>query len=92
MSACECGCGNATEGGLFLPGHDQALRTRLEAKVGGVLIMRELVTAIERYANGELNADELGSAVRQALARAPDGMRPGRRLLSDLGCHDFKRR
>lgn len=40
---CACGCGGKTRGGEFLPGHDQTLRTAIEAKVGGLLELRALV-------------------------------------------------
>jgi hypothetical protein len=40
---CACGCGGKMRGGEFLPGHDQILRTAIEAKVGGFLELRALV-------------------------------------------------
>jgi hypothetical protein len=30
---CECGCGGWTQGGLFQPGHDAKLRSRLLARI-----------------------------------------------------------
>ncbi|SMY06540.1 hypothetical protein [Flavimaricola marinus] len=40
---CECGCGDDTKGGDFLPGHDQRLRAEIERRVGGLLKLRRLV-------------------------------------------------
>ena len=76
MPACECGCGAATQGGSFLPGHDQALRARLETNVGGLLSMRELVGVMERYAAGKVSTEELEAAVRAALAKGRSLRRP----------------
>ena len=69
MPACECGCGAATQGGSFLPGHDQTLRARLEAQVGGLLSMRDLVGLMKRYEEGKALTDELENAVRAALVK-----------------------
>jgi hypothetical protein len=76
MPACECSCGAATQGGSFLPGHDQTLRARLEAHVGGLLSMRELVSVMERYAAGKASTEELEAAVRVALAKGRSLRRP----------------
>lgn len=36
LPECECGCGNRTKGGRFLPGHDAKLKKSLiEAALGG---------------------------------------------------------
>ena len=40
---CECGCGEMTRGGWYMPGHDQKLRSAIEEKVGGLLELRGLV-------------------------------------------------
>ena len=40
---CECGCGEQTSGGDFLPGHDQKLRAAIEREIGGLLKLREFV-------------------------------------------------
>jgi hypothetical protein len=66
--ACECGCNGTTQGGDFLPGHDQTLRSRLEARVGGVLAMRELVNAMESYVQGRSDTESLASCVRRVFA------------------------
>ena len=66
MSACECGCGGQTEG-TFVMGHDQKLRSALEARVGGLLLMRELVEAMESYTKGATSLEELGMALRRAF-------------------------
>ena len=67
MAQCECGCGqeSARE---FLPGHDQKLRTALEARVGGLLALRSLLEAAESYASGELGEQALTLHVRAAFA------------------------
>lgn len=44
---CECGCGELTKGGNFLPGHDQRLRISLEKRAGGLLALRDLVDSVE---------------------------------------------
>lgn len=69
MPACECSCGAATQGGSFLPGHNQTLRARLEAHVGGLVSMRDLVGVMERYAEGKAPTEELEDAVRAALVK-----------------------
>ena len=43
MKWCECGCGEQTKGGDFLPGHDQKLRVEIEKVAGGLLKLKELV-------------------------------------------------
>jgi hypothetical protein len=43
MPYCECRCGDRTGGGVFLPGHDQRLRSALEKAVGSLLELRGLV-------------------------------------------------
>ena len=70
MPKCQCNCEGDTEGGDFLPGHDQKLRTVLEGRVGGLLVMRDLVEAIESYAQGRTTLEQLGQTVRQAFWRA----------------------
>ena len=60
MPECECGCGERTLGGSFLPGHDQKLRTSLEARVGGILHLRDLVELSESYVNGKLSLQDFG--------------------------------
>lgn len=39
---CECGCGEPAENSLFLPGHDQKLRSAMEAAVGGLLALKKI--------------------------------------------------
>ena len=68
MRICECGCKGTTQGGNFLPGHDQRLRTSLEDQVGGVLGMRDLVEAVQRYQVGEISEMELGRIIRTQFA------------------------
>ncbi|RLB60692.1 MAG: hypothetical protein DRH08_15010 [Deltaproteobacteria bacterium] len=43
---CNCGCGESTAGGSFLPGHDQKLRIAIERKVGGLLELKALVEKV----------------------------------------------
>ena len=68
MSVCECGCKAETVAGSFLPGHDQALRTRLESRVGGLLALRELLNAVEQYATGVATMEDLGKVIRRLYA------------------------
>jgi hypothetical protein len=68
MSQCECGCGEESARD-FLPGHDQKLRTALETRVGGLLSLRSLVLAAERYANGESTEESLLREIRGVFAR-----------------------
>ena len=63
---CECGCETEAQG-AFLPGHDQKLRGILEARVGGLLVMRGLVDAMESYAKGATPLEELGMIIRGAF-------------------------
>ncbi len=63
---CECGCGEDTLGG-FRPGHDQKLRIALEQRVGGLLALRSLVEAAERFAVGQSQSDALMDNVRTIL-------------------------
>lgn len=67
MAECQCGCGqeSARE---FLPGHDQKLRTALEAQVGGLLALRTLVTSAESYAGGQSDGRAFLQAVRALMA------------------------
>jgi hypothetical protein len=48
-------------------GHDQRLRVALEARVGGLLALRDLVDAMEAYGKGAQSLEELGKAVRRAF-------------------------
>ena len=56
---CECGCGGQTRGGAFLPGHDQRLRAGLEAKVGGIMNLRDLVDISESYTKRKCSLEDL---------------------------------
>lgn len=47
MKECGCGCGEATGGGEFRPGHDQKLRTELERRAGGLRNLARMVEALE---------------------------------------------
>ena len=52
----------------FLPGHDQKLRTSLEARVGGLLALRSLIDAAQSYAFGQSDESALLKHVRAAFA------------------------
>ncbi len=43
---CDCGCGEITKGGWYMPGHDQKLRAAIENKVGGLTELKQLVEKI----------------------------------------------
>ena len=60
MPICACGCGGETRGGVFLPGHDQRLRSNIEEKIGGLLNLDKLVDSAEKYADDQLSLGELG--------------------------------
>ena len=68
MSKCECGCGDDTKGGQFLPGHDQRLRTSLETEVGGLLPLRALVRATRSYCDGRITDEAFTQTVRAVLS------------------------
>lgn len=71
MARCNCGlCEEETQGGLFLPGHDQKLRAHLESRVGGLLPMRDLIAALEAYASGTASEESTTAVVRKAFWRA----------------------
>ena len=70
MPFCECGCEGSTQGGSFLPGHDQRLRSSLEERVGGLLGLRTLIEGAQRYQQGEITEQELGRIVRTQFAAA----------------------
>lgn len=74
MTSCQCRCGGETQGGEFLPGHDQKLRSALETRVGGLLALRDLVDAMESYVRGGGALEELGKAVRRAFWSRREGV------------------
>jgi len=67
MGICACGCSGATQGGVFLPGHDQKLRTDIENRVGGLLKLARIVEAAEEYVSGGLSLESFGERVRMHL-------------------------
>ena len=69
-ASCACGCGKETGGGVFLPGHDQALRSQIERKIGGLLPLRDLVDAAEKYARGELEDEAFTMLARKAVLKS----------------------
>jgi hypothetical protein len=72
MKNCECGCGQESTR-EFLPGHDQKLRVALEAKVGGLLALRGLISEAEAYANGSSTEAQLLQCVRRLLSSSRPG-------------------
>jgi len=64
---CECGCREPAQKGGFRMGHDQRLRVALEARVGGILALRDVIQAVEAYASGGSNLEELGRVVRSTF-------------------------
>ena len=64
---CACGCGQETAGGTFRPGHDTRLRAQIEASVGGLLRLDQIVVQIRRHLDGEIPANELSDSVRRIV-------------------------
>lgn len=64
MSVCKCGCGKQPARGDYLPGHDQKLRARLEREVGGLLPLRDVVESAQRYTDGAIPLEVLGTRLR----------------------------
>ncbi len=69
MTSCECGCGELTAGGKFKPGHDQKLRSKLEAKAGDLLSVRDLVDSAHAYSQGQMSESDFLSHVRGVFAQ-----------------------
>ena len=69
MTDCACGCGESTAGGIFLPGHDQRLRTKLERRVGGLLSLARLVDAADDLDSGRATAEELARRIRELMPK-----------------------
>lgn len=69
MAQCECGCGQESDR-EFLPGHDQKLRTQLEARVGGVLALRDLIDATQAYVSGQSTDQGFTQRVRALMFKA----------------------
>ncbi|MGO9316804.1 MAG: hypothetical protein ACLPXT_03735 [Terracidiphilus sp.] len=67
---CQCECGVIAPNGLFLPGHDQKLRIDLENRVGGIMAMRELVEAAEKFSRGKSNSTVLAKTVESIFSRS----------------------
>lgn len=64
---CKCGCNEVTAGGLFKPGHDQRLRSRIEGDVGGILNLQSLVETAKRFGNDEISSKELTETIKNIL-------------------------
>jgi hypothetical protein len=74
MPTCNCGCEQETQGGYFVPGHDQTLRATLERRIsGGLLRLRDLIDAIEAFAAGRASREALDQQIRLAFPK--DGPR-----------------
>lgn len=52
---------------MFRQGHDQVLRARLEARVGGLLAMRDLVETLEGYVEDRVRLEDVATRIRRAL-------------------------
>ncbi len=72
MAGCACGCGKETVGGVFVPGHDQRLRTQIENQIGGLLRLRELVDSAQKYASGELETEPFTMLTRRLFSKATE--------------------
>lgn len=68
MPSCECGCNEKISKGQFSPGHDQKLRTSLEADVGGILPLRTIVKAAQAYFDGSIDDQSFTKIVRGVLS------------------------
>jgi len=68
MPECQCGCGEQTAAGQFLPGHDQRLRSQLEQRVGGLLALRALVdqAAKRNFLVDQSIVNSIGGAFQRA--------------------------
>lgn len=69
MANCACGCGEATAGGLFKQGHDQKLRTEVEERAGGLVVLARLVDSAEEFASGRMDLEEFARRVRKQFTR-----------------------
>ena len=65
MALCACGCEETTAGGLFKPGHDQRLRTKVEERAGGLVALARLIESAEEYASGRMDLEEFAGRVRK---------------------------
>ena len=85
MAKCECGCGEDVNRGQFLPGHDQRLRTSLEAEVGGLLPLRTLVKAAHSYFDGSINDQTFTQTVRTVFSgtHLPQSTESGQKTCRD---------
>ncbi len=72
MNKCKCDNCNESTNGDFVPGHDQKLRANLEQKVGGLLSLKQLIIACEKYATGKSSESEVLLMIRQLFARKTD--------------------
>lgn len=62
---CACGCGKEPAKGVFLPGHDQRLRTDLERRVGGLISLSMLVEAAEQFVEGNIGGSRFNGMVKE---------------------------
>ncbi len=72
MNKCKCDNCNESTNGDFVPGHDQKLRAILEHKVGGLLSLKQLVLACEKYATGKSSEAEALLSIRLLFTRKAD--------------------
>ena len=56
---CLCGCKGISIKGCYLPGHDQKLRMQLEARVGGLEALKDIIESLERCLAGDISQEAL---------------------------------
>ena len=64
MPICKCGCCGETINGLFLPGHDQKLRSKLEKITCGLLNLRDLVKLAQQYSANNISIQQFGDKTK----------------------------
>lgn len=50
-----CGCKGIPIKGRYFPGHDQKLRMQLEARVGGLEALKDIIESLERCLAGDIS-------------------------------------
>jgi hypothetical protein len=55
---------------MFAPGHDQKLRSRLERRLGSLLLLAKLVDVAEAHADGRSSPEMLSQQVRTIFESA----------------------
>jgi len=66
MGNCKCGCGEFTRNNRnFIPGHDQKLRSQIEAEAGSIFAVQDIIAAAKYYSCGAITSGELTTTVRE---------------------------